>query len=115
MRQDVTKYRIVTLCGSTRFKDAFDEANYQETMKGNIVLSVGFFMHASGNKHGDGVGCTPEQKVFLDYLHKKKIDMSDEILVLDIGGYIGESTASEIRHAVQNGVKVRYHSEENRK
>lgn|SRR5512135_1429411 len=100
--------KIVCLCGSTRFKDTFDEANYQETMAGRIVLSVGFFMHASGNRHGEQIGATAEQKIALDELHKRKIDLSDEILVLNVGGYIGDSTRSEIDYAVKNGKDVRY-------
>jgi len=99
---------VVCLCGSTRFKEAFDEANYQETMAGRIVLSVGFYMHAAGNKHGDGVGATPEQKEALDILHKRKIDLADEVLVLNVGGYIGSSTRSEINHAMMRGKPVRF-------
>lgn len=99
---------IVCLCGSTRFKDAFDEANYQETMAGRIVLSVGFMMHASGNRHGQDVGATPEQKIALDNLHKRKIDLADEVFVLNVGGYIGDSTRSEIDYAVSRGKPVRY-------
>jgi len=100
--------KIVCLCGSTRFKDAFDEANYRETMAGKIVLSVGFFMHASGNKHGEGIGATPEQKVCLDELHKRKIDISDEVLILNVGGYIGESTQSELDYAEEHCKSVRF-------
>jgi hypothetical protein len=112
--RDFKKYPIVVcLCGSTRFKDAFDEANYQETMAGHIVLSVGFFMHASGNRHGDDVGCTPEQKIALDELHKRKIDLADEVLVLNVGGYVGESTRSEIEYAIGNGKPVKYLENEN--
>ena len=100
--------RIVCLCGSTRFKDAFDEANYQETMAGRIVLSVGFFMHASGNKHGEEIGCTPEQKAALDNLHKRKVELADDVLILNVGGYIGESTRGELNHAIALGKAVRY-------
>jgi hypothetical protein len=100
--------KIVCLCGSTRFKDAFEEANYRETMVGRIVLSVGFFMHASGNKHGESIGATPEQKIALDELHKRKIDLCDEVLVLNVGGYIGASTRSEIDYAIAHGKPVRY-------
>jgi len=100
--------KIVCLCGSTRFKDAFDEANYRETMAGRIVLSVGFFMHATGNRHGEGVGATPEQKVELDTLHLRKIDLADEVLVLNVGGYIGESTRREIAYAIAQKKPVRY-------
>ena len=99
---------IVCLCGSTRFKDAFDEAIYLETMAGRIVLSVGFYMHATGNRHGQEVGATPAQKIGLDELHKRKIDLCDEVLVLNVGGYIGESTRSEIDYAIAHGRQVRY-------
>lgn len=100
--------KIICLCGSTRFKDAFDEANYQETMNGNIVLSVGFFIHATGNKHGESIGATLEQKIALDELHKRKIDLADEIFVMNVGGYIGSSTRSEIEYAEAHNKSVRY-------
>lgn len=100
--------KVVCLCGSTRFKAAFDEANYQETMAGRIVLSVGFYMHATGNRHGESIGATPDQKVALDELHKRKIDLADEVFVLNVGGYIGESTRSEIEYAEAHGKPVRY-------
>lgn len=99
---------IVCLCGSTRFKDAFDDANYHETMAGKIVLSVGFFMHASGNRHGESIGATPEQKIALDALHFHKIDLADEVLILNVGGYIGESTRKELNHAKKMGKPIRY-------
>lgn len=102
------KPKVVCLCGSTRFKDAFDEANYRETMMGRIVLSVGFFMHASGNKHGEDIGATPEQKIALDELHKRKIDLADEVLILNVNGYIGESTRSEIEYAEAHKKPLRY-------
>lgn len=106
MPAPVAPRRIVTLCGSTRFKDAFVEWNARLTMGGCIVLSVGLFAHA------DGEQLTPEQKAALDALHKDKIAMSDEILVLDVDGYIGESTRSEIAFAEARGVPVRYLSQE---
>ena len=102
---------IVCLCGSTRFYEAFQKANYEETMAGRIVLSVGHYPNSDG-KHGEKVGCTPEQKIELDELHKRKIDLADEILVLNVGGYIGESTQSEIAHAVKRGKRIRVDVEE---
>ena len=99
--------KIVCLCGSTRFYKEFMEQNYLETMKGNIVLSVGFFMHSS-DVHGEGVGITPEQKIALDDLHKRKIDLADEVLVVNVGGYVGESTRSEIDYAKKHGKPIRY-------
>ena len=100
--------KTVCLCGSTRFYDAFQLANYEETMAGNVVLSVGFYPHASEQAHGESIGITPEQKEALDWLHKYKIYLSDEVFVLNVGGYIGSSTASEIRFAEILGKPVRY-------
>lgn len=99
---------IVCLCGSTRFYPAFQEANYRETMAGKIVLSVGFYPHAQAEMHGEEKGCTPEQKVKLDELHLKKIDLADEVLILNVGGYIGESTRRELAHAISKGKIVRF-------
>lgn len=70
--------KIVCLCGSTKFYEAFMEANCLETMRGHIVLSVGFFTHRPDTHHGKIVACTPEQKIALDELHKRKIDLCDE-------------------------------------
>ena len=94
--------KIVTLCGSTKFKKTFIDANFQETMRGNIVLSVGFYPHANN------ITITVQKKNELDKLHLKKIDMSDEILVLNVHGYIGNSTRKEIAHAIKTGKLVRY-------
>lgn len=105
------KPTIVTLCGSTRFKQAFIDANFNETMAGNIVLTVGGFDHA------DSVEVTESQRQMLATLHKHKIDMSDEILVINVGGYIGDSTQSEILYAQERGKNVRYlepHHESNK-
>ena len=99
---------IVCLCSSTRFHTAFQEANYRETMAGKIVLSVGYYPHATQEVHGELVGCTPEQKVALDELHMRKIDLADEVLVLNVGGYIGQSTSNEIRYASITGKPIRY-------
>jgi len=86
--------KIICLCGSTRFKEAFEEANKRETIKGNIVLSVGWFGHL------DAEPMTLEQKEKLDELHLDKIRMADEVLFLNVGGYIGESTCKELSLAV---------------
>lgn len=100
---------VVTLCGSTRFYDEFQQANYDLTMQGKIVLSVGFYPHAKAQHgHGEGVGHNSAEKIALDELHKRKIDISDRVLVLNVGGYIGESTRSEIEHAIRIGVPVDY-------
>lgn len=95
--------KIVCLCGSTKFRDEFMKANFEETMKGNIVLSVGFFMHSD-----QGYILREDEKELLDDLHKRKIDISDEILVINVGGYVGDSTRSEIQHAQSTGKEVRW-------
>ena len=96
-------YRVVTLCGSTRFRDAFMEAQKRLTLAGNIVISVGLFGHA-----GDDEVWTEGFKEMLDDMHKRKIDMADEIYVINVGGYVGESTRSEIEYAAATGKPVRY-------
>ncbi len=104
------KPTVVCLCGSTRFHEEFQKANFHFTMQGLIVLSVGFYPHAEFSKkaHGEDVGITKEQKIFLDELHKRKIDMADFIFVINKGGYIGESTASEIGYAQTFGKYIKY-------
>ena len=99
----VGKYKVITLCGSTRFKDAFMETQKRLTLEGNIVISVGLFGHS-----GDDEVWSPGTKEMLDDMHKRKIDMADEIYVINVGGYIGESTRSEIEYAKKNGRGVRY-------
>ncbi len=99
----VGKYKVITLCGSTRFKDAFMETQKRLTLDGNIVISVGLFGHS-----GDEEVWKPGTKEMLDDMHKRKIDMSDEIFVINVGGYIGESTRAEIEYALSQGKLVRY-------
>ena len=99
----VGKYSVITLCGSTRFKDAFMEAQKHLTLEGNIVISVGLFGHS-----GDDEVWAPGTKEMLDNMHKRKIDMADAIYVINVGGYIGESTRSEIEYAKQHGKAVLY-------
>lgn len=99
----VGKYKVITLCGSTKFKDAFIKAQKDLTLQGNIVISVGLFGHS-----GDDEVWTEGTKAMLDDMHKRKIDMADEIFVINVGGYIGESTKSEIEYAKKNGRVVNY-------
>ena len=103
----VGKYKVITLCGSTRFRDAFMEAQKRLTLEGNIVISVGLFGHS-----GDDEVWKPGTKEMLDDMHKRKIDMADEIYVINVGGYIGESTRGEIEYAKATGKKVNYLEEE---
>ena len=99
----VGKYKVITLCGSTRFKEQFLEAQKRLTLDGNIVISVGLFGHS-----GDEEVWTAGTKEMLDDMHKCKFDMADAIYVINVGGYIGSSTRSEIEYAQKNGKEVMY-------
>jgi len=98
---------VVCLCGSTKFKAEFEQANYEETMRGNIVLSVGSFPHTDIWRPA----LSPQEKEALDMLHKHKIDLADEILVINVGGYIGDSTRLEIEYATLTGKPIRFISQ----
>lgn len=99
----VGKYKVITLCGSTRFKDEFLRVQKELTLKGIIVISVGLFGHS-----GDSEVWEEGTKEMLDDMHKRKIDMADEIYVINKNGYIGESTRSEIEYAKQHGKTIHY-------
>ena len=99
----VGKYKVITLCGSTRFKDEFMEVQKRLTLEGNIVISVGLFGHA-----GDNEVWIEGTKEMLDDMHLRKIDMADEIYVINVDGYIGTSTRNEIEYAKRTGKVVRY-------
>ena len=99
----VGKYKVITLCGSTKFKDDFIREQKRLTLEGNIVLTVGLFGHS-----GDMDLFTESTKEMLDDMHKRKIDMSDEIFVINKGGYIGSSTKSEIEYATKTNKKINY-------
>ena len=104
------KYPVVTLCGSTRFKEQFMEAQKRLTLEGNIVISVGLFGHSGDQEDWENMdeGTLTKTKEMLDDMHKRKIDMADEIFVINVNGYIGDSTCSEIEYAKAHGKKVRY-------
>lgn len=106
----IGKYKVITLCGTTRFKDEFMEAQKRLTLEGNIVISVGLFGHSGDHEVWENMdeGTLTATKEMLDDMHKRKIDMADEIFVINVGGYIGESTRSEIEYAVIHGKTVKY-------
>lgn len=99
----IQDYNIVTLCGSTRFKEQFLDAQKQLTLEGYIVISVGLFGHS-----GDDDVWKPGVKEMLDDMHLRMIDMADDIFVINVGGYIGESTRREISYAEQTGKNIKY-------
>jgi len=102
---DVERPRIVCLCGSTRFMQEFFDAGWIFTLKGYIVLSVGVCKHA---EHHGGEALGQEVADKLDVLHLRKIDLADEVFVLNVGGYIGKSTAKEIAYAKSKDKPILY-------
>ena len=101
MSNIVRKFNIITLCGSIRFKEEFLKVQEKLTLKGNIVFTPNFFNNFKGEM-------SIEMKKMLDKMHRQKIDLSDEIYVINVNGYIGESTKSEIEYAIANGKRVKY-------
>lgn len=97
---------VVCLCGSTRFKKQYRAENRRLTMQGKIVLSVGLFGHADGHEF------TEQEKEMLDAVHKDKIDIADRVHVINVDGYIGDSTQSEIEYAREHGKPVTFYEGE---
>lgn len=100
---------IVCLCGSTRFSEAYQKANLQETLNGRIVLTIGCDLRSDLDLF---VSLTQEEqdqvKADLDELHLRKIDLADEVLILNVSGYIGESTRKELEYAKAHDKTVRF-------
>lgn len=112
----MTKPTVVCLCGSTRFMEMFQKANLEETLAGNIVLSIGCDTKSADQSPLFDVNVQDSYEVAvakvtkkkeLDELHLRKIDLADEVLILNVGGYIGESTGDELRYARRMKKKVR--------
>ena len=97
---------IITLCGSTKFKQEFLNVNKWLTLQGNVVISVGLFGQI------DNEPISPEEKILLDEIHKAKIDLANVLFVIDVNGYIGNSTKSEMEYADSKGKKIRFLSSE---
>ena len=99
----VGKYKVITLCGSTRFKEQFMEVQKRLSLEGNIVISVELFGHS-----GDDEVWNEGVKEMLDDMHKRKIDMADGIFVINVDGYIGSSTRSEIEYAKMHHKQIQF-------
>lgn len=98
----VPSRHVVCLCGSTRFKEDFERVMREETLQGHVVLSVGLFGHV------EGLDMSGQVKKMLDELHLDKIRMADEVLVINRGGYVGESTGREVEFARSLGKPIRW-------
>ena len=99
--------KVVCLCGSTRFSEAFHEANLRETLAGKIVLSIGCDFKSDLDLKLAGK-LTEADKIRLDALHFHKIALADEVLILNVNGYVGESTHNELAHARELGKVIRF-------
>ena len=93
-----TRPEIVCICGSARFMAEIRAANRDLTLNGVIVV---------GPSEADETP-TPEQKAFLDALHLRKIDLADRVLIVNPGGYVGESTRTEIAYAQAAGKPITF-------
>lgn len=105
-----TKPRVYTLCGSTRFPQAHALANLHLSAMGHVVIPLGMHGHADEPQGArfltsDGDESTPVKQA-LDQLHFRKIDLSDGIYVVNVGGYVGSSTMREIAYARSKGLDV---------
>ena len=96
------KYNVITLCGSIKFKNEFIKVQERLTLEGNIVFTPNFFNSIKKEEINE------KTKKMLDEMHRQKIDFSDEIYVINLDGYIGESTKSEIEYAKSKGKKISY-------
>ena len=96
------KFNVITLCGSTRFRAEYERVQKELTLQGNIVISVGLFGHS-----GDDEVWKDGAKEMLDEMHLAKIDLADEIFVINPGGYVGQSTSREIAYARRRGKTVK--------
>ncbi|MCD9902768.1 hypothetical protein LUR56_28360 [Streptomyces sp. MT29] len=97
---------IVCICGSTRFVDEMSAANRDLTFAGVIVVAPGVLPRSGDREAGESI--TDKQKAALDALHLRKIDLADRVLVVNPGGYIGESTSREIAYARATGKPVSF-------
>lgn len=95
--------KIICLCGSTRFVQTWIDEYQRLSDEGNTVLTVARMPPRPNLQHDE-----PELKARLDTLHLRKIDLADEVFVLDVGGYIGASTKREIEYAIEHGKPVWY-------
>lgn len=97
--------KIVCYCGSLRVaKEAFQKAEYESVLNGEIALLPCCTFVDIQRQYG----AESNYKQIADELHKRKIDLSDEVFILNVGGYIGESTRNEIQYAEEIGKPIKY-------
>ncbi|WP_112248834.1 hypothetical protein [Kribbella monticola] len=97
---------IVCICGSVRFEDEMRAVNRELTLAGAIVVAPGVFRSAEDREAEKAI--SDEQRTALGVLHLRKIDLADRVLVVNPGGYVGESTSREIAYARATGKAVSF-------
>jgi hypothetical protein len=94
------RLNVITLCGSMRFWDEFERLSAELTLAGNVVLTP--------VRLDPAIHPSPEQRERLGRVHLQKVDMSDEVVVVNVGGYLGDSTRAEIDHARARDLRVTF-------
>ena len=102
MKNMKKKAKIITICGSMKFKDEIMRVAIQMELAGNVILTPILPIN------DDEAVCTKEEVIVLGEMHKEKINLSDAILVVNVNGYIGNSTKSEIEYAKAQNKEILY-------
>lgn len=97
--------KIITVCGSYKFKKEMVEITEKMTLKGNCVLTPNELTHTDKDAY------TKDEILMIDKMHKEKIKISDAILVVNVNGYIGNSTKSEIEYAKSLNKEIIYYTD----
>ena len=102
------KPKIICICGSSKFIEHIAILGWELEKEGAIVLSLHLLPRYYPNVQTQHQAETEGVKEQMDELHLRKIDICDQVLVVNVGGYIGESTKNEIHYAANIGKPIRY-------
>lgn len=94
------EFTVITLCGSVRFREELERLAAELTLAGHVVLAP--------TALAPSTELDVEERARLGRIHLQKVGMADEVLVVNVGGYVGESTRREIAHARSRGVPVSF-------
>lgn len=97
--------KVITICGSYKFKKEMINIAEKLTLEGNCVLMPNELSRNSKDDY------TLEEALMIDKMHKEKIKLSDAILVVNVNGYIGSSTKSEIEYAKNLNKEIMYYTD----
>jgi hypothetical protein len=94
------EFTVITLCGSMRFREDFERLDADLTLAGHVVLTP--------TALDPSREITAEERARLGRIHLQRIAMSDEVLIVNVGDYVGDSTRREIEHARSRGIPVSF-------